>query len=114
MNGAETVIDQLHQTTAPIAVTQFRVLGGALGRVASDATAFAHRQRRMLVAVGTVFDDPKESELHQDWVERVASALRRGDPGAYVGFLGDEGELRVREAYPGSTWDRLAAVKAKY
>jgi FAD/FMN-containing dehydrogenase len=31
-----------------------------------------------------------------------------------VGFLGDEGQLRVREAYPGSTWDRLAAVKAKY
>jgi FAD/FMN-containing dehydrogenase len=114
VDGAEAVIDQLHQTTAPIAVAQFRVLGGALGRVASDATAFAHRHRRMLVAVGTVFDDPKESELHQDWVERVASALRHGEPGAYVGFLGDEGQLRVREAYPGSTWDRLAAVKAKY
>jgi FAD/FMN-containing dehydrogenase len=28
--------------------------------------------------------------------------------------LGDEGEDRVREAYPGSTWDRLASIKARY
>ena len=38
----------------------------------------------------------------------------RGDTGVYVNFLGDEGEARVREAYPGSTWDRLAAVKRRY
>jgi len=114
LDSAEAVIDQLHQTTAPIAVAQLRVLGGALTRVASDGTAFAHRQRRMLVAVGAVFDDPSENDLHRDWVDRVATALRRGEPGMYVGFLGEEGETSVREAYPGSTWDRLAAVKARY
>ena len=32
----------------------------------------------------------------------------------YGGFLGEEGEARVRQAYPGSTWERLAAVKARY
>jgi hypothetical protein len=32
----------------------------------------------------------------------------------YVGFLGEEGEQRVREAYPGPTWNRLTAVKARY
>ena len=37
-----------------------------------------------------------------------------GSDGAYVGFLGDEGEARVRAAYPGATWDRLAAVKRRY
>ena len=31
-----------------------------------------------------------------------------------MNFLGDEGEARVRAAYPGATWDRLAAVKARY
>ena len=41
-----------------------------------------------------------------------AAALRQGDAGAYVNFLGDEGEARVRAAYPGATWDRLAAIKA--
>ena len=41
-----------------------------------------------------------------------AGALHQGDDGAYVNFLGDEGQERVRAAYPGATWDRLAAVKA--
>jgi FAD/FMN-containing dehydrogenase len=31
-----------------------------------------------------------------------------------VNFLGDEGVERVHAAYPGATWDRLAAVKARY
>ena len=36
------------------------------------------------------------------------AALDQGDPGAYVNFVRDEGEARVRAAYPGATWDRLA------
>jgi FAD/FMN-containing dehydrogenase len=32
----------------------------------------------------------------------------------YVGFLSDEGQAGVRAAYPGATWERLAAVKARY
>jgi FAD/FMN-containing dehydrogenase len=42
------------------------------------------------------------------------AALQDGDTGAYAGFLGDEGEERVRAAYPGATFDRLAAIKAQY
>jgi FAD/FMN-containing dehydrogenase len=40
--------------------------------------------------------------------------MRQGEPGVYVSFVGDEGERRVREAYPGATWERLAAVKRRY
>ena len=36
------------------------------------------------------------------------------DDGAYVNFLVDEGESRIRDAYPGKTWDRLRAVKRRY
>ena len=31
-----------------------------------------------------------------------------------VNFLGDEGEARVRQAYPDGTWERLAEVKRRY
>ena len=31
-----------------------------------------------------------------------------------MNFLGDEGPDQIRAAYPGTTWDRLAAVKAAY
>jgi 5'-nucleotidase len=29
-------------------------------------------------------------------------------------FLGDESEARVRDAYPGPTWDRLVEIKRRY
>jgi FAD/FMN-containing dehydrogenase len=40
--------------------------------------------------------------------------MQQSDKGAYVNFLGDEGEASVHAAYPGATWDRLRQVKAKY
>ena len=58
--------------------------------------------------------DPEERPAHEAWVAGLAGELSHGEPGAYAGFLGDEGEERVRAAYPGATWDRLAAVKASY
>jgi FAD/FMN-containing dehydrogenase len=47
-------------------------------------------------------------------VSGFAAGLSDGDAGVYVNFLGDEGEMRVRDAYPGDTWSRLAAVKRRY
>ncbi len=52
--------------------------------------------------------------MRQAWVEDFAGTLRQDEAGAYVGFLGDEGEARVRASYPGATWERLAAIKAHY
>ena len=48
------------------------------------------------------------------WATEGARKLSAGNPAAYAGFLADEGEERTRAAYPGATWDRLAAVKAEY
>jgi Berberine and berberine like len=52
--------------------------------------------------------------VRQAWVDQFAATLRQSDDGAYVGFLTDKGPARIRQAYPGSTWDRLVAVKARY
>ncbi len=111
---AETIIDHLQASTAQMAVAQIRVLGGAMARVPAGATAFAHRGRRIMVNVAAMYGHPDEATVHEAWVAGFAVALRRGDAGVYVNFLGDEGEVRVREAYPGATWDRLAAIKARY
>jgi FAD/FMN-containing dehydrogenase len=110
----ETIIDHLESSTAPMAVAQVRVLGGAMARVPVEATAFAHRRRRVLVNVGAVYQRPDEAPEHQAWVSRIARTLQRGDRAAYVNFLGPNDSARVRDAYPGATWDRLGAVKEKY
>ena len=111
---AEAILSHLQASSAMMAVAQLRVLGGAMARVPSDATAFAHRQRRIMVNTAAIYQRLEEAEAHREWVERFAAALRRGDPGVYVNFLGDEGEARVREAYPEATWNRLRAIKRRY
>jgi len=112
--AAETIVDHLQASTAPMRVAQLRVLGGAVARVPVEATAYAHRQRRILVTVAALYERPDEAAVHEAWVSTFASALRQGDLGVYVNFLADEGEARIREAYPGSTWDRLVSIKARY
>ena len=110
-DAAGELLDRLRASTAQLPAAQIRVLGGAAARVPSEATAFAHRERRLMVNVAAVYVSPEEDPVHRAWAEGTAAALRRGDDGAYVNFLGDEGAERVRAAYPGSTWDRLAEVK---
>jgi FAD/FMN-containing dehydrogenase len=112
--AAETIVDHLDASSAPMAAAQLRVLGGAMARVPVEATAFAHRARPVMVNVAAIYGRSDEAATHEAWASAFSAALRNGDAGAYVGFLGDEGEERVREAYPGSTWERLTAIKARY
>jgi FAD/FMN-containing dehydrogenase len=114
LGTAETILDRIRESSAMMSVTQLRVLGGAVARVAPDATAFAHRRSPIMVNVAALYQRPEERPVHDAWVNGLAKQLEQGDTGAYVGFLDDEGEERVRAAYPGATWDRLAAVKRRY
>jgi FAD/FMN-containing dehydrogenase len=114
LGAAETILDYLRASDAAVRVAQLRVLGGAMARVAVDATAFAHRQSKIMVNLAAFYDGPDDRVVRQGWVEEFAAALRQDDTGAYVGFLGDEGQPRVQQAYPGATWERLVAVKARY
>jgi FAD/FMN-containing dehydrogenase len=111
---AEVIIARLQASTAMMPVAQLRVLGGAMARVPVDATAFAHRKSRIMANVAAIYQKPDEKPVHEAWVTDFAAKLRQGDDGAYVNFLGAEGEARVRAAYPDATWKRLAAIKARY
>src|SRR5215218_9537982 len=111
---SQTILEHLRASEAPMRAAQIRVLGGAMARVPAEATAFAHRSSRIMVNVAAFYEGTQERPAREAWVSRFAAALRQGEGGAYVGFLGEEGEERVREAYPESTWDRLAEIKRRY
>jgi FAD/FMN-containing dehydrogenase len=111
---AEMILERLEAADALMAVTQLRVLGGAMARVPADATAFAHRDRRIMANVAELFGRPEDRPAHEARVAEFAAELKQGDDGAYVGFLGYEGEDGPRAAYPGRTWERLAEIKARY
>jgi FAD/FMN-containing dehydrogenase len=85
-----------------------------MARVPVDATAFAHRRSPIMVTVAAVYQDLDQAPAHHRWVTDLAASLHQGDTGAYIGFLGDEGQARVRDAYPQPTWQRLAEIKHRY
>jgi FAD/FMN-containing dehydrogenase len=111
---AESIVAHLEASDAAMRVAQIRVLGGAMARVPADATAFAHRTSRIVVNVASFYDGPEDHDRRAAWVDEFVTLLHQTDDGFYVNFLADEGEERIRAAYPGSTWDRLAAIKARY
>ncbi len=108
---ATTIIDTLTASSAVFRVVQFRVLGGAAARIAPDATAYAHRASRIMVNVAAFYTSPRDKTVQQRWVDAFGASLRQTDPGCYVNFLGLESDARVRAAYPGATWERLARIK---
>ena len=111
---ARTIVDRLDASSAWMRAVQLRVLGGAMARVSADATAFPHRESRIMANIAAMYPSRDGAAEHEAWVAETAAALRQEDAGAYVNFLDDEGEERVRAAYPGPTWARLTEVKRRY
>jgi FAD/FMN-containing dehydrogenase len=111
---AATIMDFLEKSDASLRAAQLRVLGGAMARVPSDATAYAHRSSKIMVNLAAFYEGEDDRAAKERWVADFAAAIDQGDRAVYSNFLGDEGPERVRQAYPGSTWDRLVEIKRRY
>lgn len=108
------ILDALSASDAPMRVTQIRPMGGAISSVATEATAFAHRDRRWMINVAAFCISDEDRGEKEIWVRDLLAVVTGGDSAGYVGFLAAEGEARVEAAYPHGAWDRLREVKAKY
>jgi FAD/FMN-containing dehydrogenase len=109
-----TLVEATQTVISPDTLVSLRVLGGAMSRVPKDATAFAHRDKEGMVLIthyGLLSADAVS--LHAR-TEQIFEALSPYANGVYVGFLGNEGEQRIREAYPPDTYARLVALKNQY
>ena len=111
---AESIVEHLNASDAAMRVAQLRVLGGAMARVPVGATAFAHRQAPIMVNLAAFYNGAEDKARRESWVDDFAAAMSQGYSGVYVNFLSAEEGSRVRDAYPGAIWERLAAVKARY
>ena len=112
--GHNLAIDANPFDDAPESMSLFhiRVLGGAMSRVPTDATAFAHRDAPILSMQLSAFEDG-DGTAQRAWVTRLHESLQPLAHGVYSNFLGDE-DGRIGEAYPAETYARLAAVKQAY
>ena len=113
-DAAQTIAGFLTESDSPMRAVQIRVLGGAINRVGVRDTAYAHRNSQIMLNLINFYADETDRPRRRKWVEDLMAALRQGDEGAYVNFLGPESPQRVRAAYPGATWDRLRQIKRRY
>jgi FAD/FMN-containing dehydrogenase len=110
----QTLVKATQSVMSPETMVSLRVLGGVMSRVAPDATAFAHRDKQGMVLITHYAPLSADAASLNARTTRVFQALMPYAKGAYVGFVANEGEQRVREIYPPATYDRLVALKNQY
>jgi FAD/FMN-containing dehydrogenase len=111
MAEAQKIVDTLNASTATFSVAQIRVLGGAIGSVAADATAYAHRSAPIMVNIAAFYTTPEDKTVQTRWMNEFADAMKQDLDGAYVNFIGLESPGRIHAAYPTKTWERLRRIK---
>ena len=89
-------------------------IDGAAHDVGPDETPWAYRDTRWAQVMVGVDADPASAPALRDWTIGYWEALHPYSAGgAYVNFMMDEGQARVKATY-GANYDRLARVKAAY
>ena len=91
-------------------------LGGAMSRVAEDATAFGKRNAAFMLSFDSSWTDPAMTDTVRDWTRAQVKAVERfAAGGIYLNFpgVGENTEELVRAAY-GPNFDRLSQIKKRY
>ena len=106
-----------HDTSGlhPLSVGILFQHGGAVSRVADDATAFSHREARFMVHPIAIWEDPADDERHIGWARSLSESMREYQTGGvYLNFTADATQDRVRAGFGDAKYERLAAVKNEY
>ena len=90
-------------------------LGGAVGRVDENDTAFGYRNSKYAFVIQTRWVNADKSAQNLASSQAFFDAMKvHGSGKVYVNFIADEGEKRVSDAYNPKAFKRLRAIKAKY
>ena len=106
-HGAKT--PTVHSTT------HFYPIDGTVHEVGSQETAWSHRGIRWAQVIVGVSPETSDAGKITKWCKDYYDGMKpyAADNGAYVNFMMEEGQDRVKAAY-GNNYDRLAKIKAKY
>lgn len=98
----------------PLSQMHLYPISGAASRVAKDATPWAYRDAKYAGVIVGVDPDPANADKITKWCKEYWEALHPYSAGgAYVNFMMDEGEDRVKATY-GDNYERLVMIKNKY
>jgi FAD/FMN-containing dehydrogenase len=114
-NAVDTLAELATQPVSPL--TQIIIIpgGGALSRVADDATAFGNRQAPWNIHYLSMWPDPAHTDRNIAYTRQLSIAMKPWSTGgAYLNFLGDEGRERIAAAFGPDKYQRLQSIKTKY
>lgn len=112
----EVLVEHCSKITSPLSTVPIFSFGGAVGRVAEDATAFPYRDAShdVNIVASWLPEQAADADRHIAWVREFFAALQPHSRGVYVNFTNDDLLERTRLAYTESQWARLTALKTTY
>ena len=109
----DVLVEYTGNLPSPLSEIFVGQLGGAINRVAADATAYPHRNANFVMNVHTRWEDSAMDSTCIDWARKLFDQTAPySTGGVYVNFI-SEGEDRVEAAF-GANFEQLAKVKRKY
>jgi FAD/FMN-containing dehydrogenase len=105
-----------HASKVPSGLSQVHIypIDGAAHRVSKSETAFSYRDANFALVIVGVDPDPANRDAITQWCKEYYDALHPYSAGgAYVNFMMDEGQDRVKASFR-ENYDRLARVKKQY
>ena len=110
----EATVGRYQAKPSPYSEIHFHHFGGAVARTGEDA-AFGDRSAQYVLNVSARSPDAEGFDANVEWARGTAQALAPvSRDGAYVNFMGDAGDERLRASYGEAKYDRLVALKRRY
>jgi FAD/FMN-containing dehydrogenase len=107
----ETIVACTERMPGEMAQLGIEPMGGAIGRVPVDATAFSHRDAAFSIGIWPGWTDPDDDEQRIAWARECHAAVApHATGGVYVNYLDGDEAARVPAAY-GPNHTRLAKLK---
>ena len=89
-------------------------INGACHRVASDATAFGHRDANFATVIAGMWPDPNQNKANIKWVRDYYDATAPlSEQGGYINFAAEDDQGRAPANF-GKNYNRLVQVKRTY
>jgi FAD/FMN-containing dehydrogenase len=108
------ILDAVRQLPSPECEVFIAHVGGAMARVAANATAWPNRDAHFIMNVHTRWRDKAQDQGCIAWARHLFEAAAPFASGSvYVNFMPDDEKDRVEKAY-GTNYRRLAEIKRHY
>jgi FAD/FMN-containing dehydrogenase len=108
-------IRQHQAVPSPHSEIHFHHFGGAVAHVGDDDAGFGDRSAHDVLNVIARSPDADDFDANVAWARGTVEALAPvSRDGAYVKFMGDARDERLRASYGYATYERLVALKRRY